>query len=225
MNELNFLLHTLSVIGLSIYLSTRGIHFLLGWIGLLAVMANLFVTKQTDLFGLTVTCSDVYAVGGMVSLNLLQEFYGRTYSKQAISLSFTFMLAFGLMGQFHLLYHPSIVDETHASFLQILSSTPRLFAASISTFWIVQRIDLALFQFFQFNYPSLSLGVRSGISISISQTIDTILFTFLGLYGMAADLGDIIIVALAIKFIVILTASPLLSLAKRIHNVRPGTAV
>jgi uncharacterized integral membrane protein (TIGR00697 family) len=225
MNELIFLFHTFSVIGLSIYLSSRGIHFLMGWIGLLAVMANLFVIKQTELFGLTVTCSDVYAVGGMVALNLLQEFHGRSWGKSAIDLSFTFLLAFGLMSQFHLFYYPSIFDQTHQSFNLILSSTPRLFAASITSFWVVQRIDLALFQIFKQRYPDLSLSIRSGISISISQIVDTVLFTFLGLYGLAADLGSIILVALAIKLLVIITASPILTLAKRIHHDRDGATV
>jgi uncharacterized integral membrane protein (TIGR00697 family) len=59
---------------------------------LLAVIANLFVLKQTVLFGLHVTCSDVYVIGSMLSLNLLQEHYGQREGQRAIWITFLAMV-------------------------------------------------------------------------------------------------------------------------------------
>ena len=76
MNEFVFFLHIFVVATFALGACRLGKEMLVAWIGLQAVLANLFVLKQMKLFWLDVTCSDVYAVGAFLSLNLLQEYYG-----------------------------------------------------------------------------------------------------------------------------------------------------
>ena len=51
-------------------------------------LANLFVVKQMSLFGFSVMCSDVYAVGAMLGLNLLQEYWGKEAAGRCVKISF-----------------------------------------------------------------------------------------------------------------------------------------
>ncbi len=87
MNESLFLLHLVLVAGFSLVSLRMGAFALTTLIALFATFANLFVVKQMTLFGMQVTCSDVFAVGSLLAINLLQEFYGK---KAAIHASLVF---------------------------------------------------------------------------------------------------------------------------------------
>ena len=154
--------------------------------------------KQTTLFGLSVTCTDAYSVGALLALNLTQQYFGKEAAKKAMHLSFATLICFSLFSMIHLLYAP-LTDD--APFIFILKSSPRITAASLATFFIVQRFDLFLFS--KLKMAALPL------SLLISQTLDTLLFSVLGLYGLVPSLFDIFMMSLAIKCIAIACMSPL----------------
>ncbi len=179
---------------------------LIAWIVLQPILANLFVLKQMTLFGWTVTCSDVYAVSCALGLNLLQEYYGKETAKRTVWLSFLLLLFFVVMASLHLLYIPSSFDTAHAAYSQILSPAPRLVAASVATFLCVQWLDVQIFGFLGKRLP---LYIRNCISLTLSQFVDTLLFTILGLYGLISELFQVFLVSFAVK----LTIALLLSLS------------
>ncbi len=216
MNEILFFAHILFVIGsVVIILRKSGCLGLTVFIALQAILANLFVIKQMTLFGFEVTCSDVFAVSGLLSLNLIQEFYGIESAKKAIWISFVCMVFFALMTQIHLNYIPSPSDQTHQAFSQIFSATPRIIFASITVFFIVQQIDIRVFSFLQKFFKESRLPLRIALALFLSQTIDTILFSYLGLYGLVASIVDIILVSLLVKFITIGASAPFTAFARR----------
>jgi queuosine precursor transporter len=215
MNETIFFLHII-FIALFTFGSLRiGKEALVTWVCVQAILANFFVIKQISLFGCTVTASDVFAVGGILGLNLLQEYFGREASKKAAWTCFYFMLFFAAMSQIHLWYAPSVFDTTHNAFETILKPAPRLLLASLFVFCIVQQLDIRFFGILKNKLHSSPFALRRLLSISLSQLIDTTLFTFLGLYGLVASLIDVLFVSFFIKVIVILSMSPLTILAKR----------
>jgi len=216
MNEFVFFAHILLVIGSVLFvLRNFGSLGLTVFVVLQSILANLFVIKQMTLFGFDVTCSDVFAIGGLLSLNLIQEFFGAEQAKKAIWISFICMVFFALMTQIHLFYIPSASDTTHAAFSQVLSATPRIITASIGVFFIVQQIDVRLFAFLQKWFKGSKLPLRLALSLLVSQTIDTVLFSFFGLYGIVSSLYDIILVSLLIKVIAIGTSAPFTALIRR----------
>jgi queuosine precursor transporter len=161
---------------------------------LMAILANLFVIQQIELGGLNATSSDAFAVGALFCLNLIQKFHGKDLAKKTVWISFLAMLFFVAVSQIHLLFHPSPLDTSRPHFDAVLSSSPRLLIASLATFFIVQWIDLYLFARFR----------RMGMTLFISQAIDTALFTFLGLYGLVGELAHIMVVSYTIKCAAIL---------------------
>lgn len=215
MNEIIFLIHTIVIFAFTLTALKLGKSALTSWVCLQALFANFFVLKQITLFGFHVTCSDVFAVGGILGLNLLQEYFGKEASKKATQACFFFMLFFVFLSKIHLLYTPSVEDTTQSAYSSLLSPAPRLFIASLFVFFIVQKIDLKLFSKLRSTFKTSSFGVRNCISLFSSQLLDTILFSFIGLYGIVSSLFDVIFISFLIKVTVILCLSPLAWLSKK----------
>ncbi len=218
MNELIFLSHIFIVIGSSLMALRLGAKGLITFIALQGVLANLFVVKQMILFSFSVTCSDVFAIGGILSLNLLQEYFGKDQARQAVKISLAALLFFVLMAQIHLSYLPASFDVTQKAFKTIFSPSMRIVFASMATFFLVQLFDVRFFSLLKGK-----LFLRVALSLFCSQLLDTILFSFLGLYGMVESVLDIILVSFFIKCLIILASSPFIAFSKRF--VRHGLPV
>ena len=200
MNTLIFLLQTALIVG-AIYGAYRlGKEALVALAVLLSILANLFVIQQIELGGWNATSSDAFAIGALCGLNLLQKAYGKEVAKKALWISFFAMVFFVGVSQLHLLYVPSKEDTSRLHFQAVLSSTPRLLLASLATFFVVQWLDITLFGLLK----RFSWRVRSVISLIISQALDTALFSFLGLYGLIAELESVMVVSYIIKCVAIL---------------------
>lgn len=215
MNELIFLGHTLLVVGFVFGALRLGKSSLIALMALQAVLANLFVVKQMSLFGFGVTCSDVFAIGSILSLNLLQEYYGKEAAQKAVNVSLLSLVFFALMSQIHLLYLPTQSDGTQGGFQAILGATPRIVLASIAVFYFVQKIDVRLYGWLKEKFEGGQLSFRMGISLLFSQLLDTILFSFAGLYGLVESLFDIILVSYLAKCLIIGCSATLVTFSKR----------
>ena len=134
MNEIIFFIHIVCIIVFAHGSLKLGREALVSWVVVQALLANLFVIKQIVLFGFNVTCGDVFAIGSILGLNLLQEHFDLNAAKKASKICFYFMIFFALVSQIHLLYIPSMHDMSQISFSTILSPAPRLLLASLATF-------------------------------------------------------------------------------------------
>ncbi len=168
---------------------------------LLALSMNLFVFKQITLFGLHVTASDALAVGYLLGLNFMQEYYGAKETRKVVGISFLAAGTFALLGQIHLAYHPSPYDlaQTHFDFL--FRPAPRIFLASLTSFLLVQLLDIQFFKFLRRKTEGSFFPFRVALCITLSQGLDTLIFSFLGLYGHVAHIWQVILFSLAAKLL------------------------
>jgi uncharacterized integral membrane protein (TIGR00697 family) len=203
MNEILFLIQTLLIIGFALGALKLGKSALTAWVSVQALIANLFVLKHISLFGFQVTASDAYAIGSLLGLNFLQEFFSKEDAYKATRICFFFMVFFAVISRLHLLYQPSESDTSQSAFIAILSPAPRLLIASMTVFFIVQQIDVRFFAFLKKIWPQGSFASRTAIALVLSQFLDTFLFSFAGLYGIAASMLDIILVSFLIKLLVV----------------------
>ena len=215
-NETLFILHIFVLVLFVLAALRQGRDTLVACFIVQVILANLFVTKQMECLGLTVTCSDVYTVGALFSLNLLQEYHGEAVAKRMIATLSLLLSFFVIMGQLHLSYQPAAADTTALAFETLLASTPRIIAASFAVTLFVQRCDIALFGWLKRRFFRLSLGVRFAIAALITQFVDTVLFTFFGLYGLLHSLFDVITMSYLIKVGVIASLAPFTALARRL---------
>ena len=230
LNELIFLSYVCVVSGASLIALALGKEALIALICLQAVLVNFFVTKQITLFGLTATASDALAVGTTLALNLLQEYYHKPAARKAIWLSFYCALFYTLISLFHLAYIPAATDASNQSFHTLLAPMPRIIIASLSVYLLVQYIDSALYAYLKNKLQTRYFIVRNYSSLAISQLLDTILFSFLGLYGINESFSnlktivDIILVSYIIKLLVIIIAVPFVRTAKSLFRLEPPTS-
>jgi len=89
MNECIFLFHIIAILVFTLLSFRLGKMALGSWLCIQVLCANLFVMKQVVLFGFHVTCSDVFAIGSILSLNLLQEYFGPKEAKKTTITAFT----------------------------------------------------------------------------------------------------------------------------------------
>ncbi len=217
-NELLFLAHVAAVAGFTLFSLALGKEALTATICIFSILSNLFVTKQITLFGLDVISTDVFAVGGILGLNMLQEFFGREIIKKTIAINFVIMMLYLAMSQFQLWYQPNAFDTMHPHFDLILSPMLRIIIASVAVYVIVQIIDAYLYATLKQIFKNRYLTGRNVTSLLFSQLIDTILFSFAALYGSVESVLHIIMVSYCIKVVVIMCNAPFIAFAHRIFS-------
>lgn len=214
-NELLFIAHVTSVCFASLFFARIGKEALISYISVLFLMANIFVIKQIDLFNFCVTSADAFIVGISFSCNLLQEFWDKESARRAIWISFASCVCYMLIAKIIVLYDPAQCDDTQIHFAHITANTIRITLASCIAYLITQFIDLQLYAMVKKAMHGKYFVARNYFSITLSQLIDTILFTFLGLYGIVANINDILVLSFSIKIIAIILITPFLFAAKR----------
>jgi queuosine precursor transporter len=219
MNELIFIFHVFAIVASCILALRLGKEALITLIVIQAILANLFITKEISLFHLCVTCTDAFAVGSGLALNLLQEYYGKVTTKKAIFISFCALIFYLVMSQFQLWYQP-ILPQSDQAYSAILSLMPRLIGASLISYLICQLIDYKVYAFLKTKLHRKFFIVRNYGSLLISQAVDTVLFSFLGLYGVVHHIWHIIFVSYLIKIITIFIATPFIQLLKNKFNTQ-----
>jgi queuosine precursor transporter len=208
--------HVSAICMLTLLALRFGKETMIAWLSILTVAMNLFVIKQITLFGLNVTASDALGVGYLLGLNLIQEFFGQKEARKCVLVSMFIALAFLVLSTVHLSYAPNVFDLSQNHFAFILKPMPRLFAASLFTFFAVQSIDLVFFSFLRRKTGGKYLTLRTITALLLSQTIDTVLFSYLGLYGLVVSVFHVVCLSLAVKIFVILFSMPYIGFSKKI---------
>lgn len=218
-NELILLIHIVCIASFLGIAQKMGQNALISFVALCMVLANLFVTKQILVGGMNATAADVLAIGSMLGLNMLQEFFTRESARQAIMITFFTSIFFALVSAIHLWYIPSPLDTMHQYFYPILSPAPALVIGSIAIYFLSQWIDYGIYGLLKKIWQSRFLIARNYVAIGLSQAIDTMLFSlFLRYLGIVTDITSLVIVSFSIKFIITLIATPLIAYASGTRN-------
>lgn len=185
-----------------------GKHALVAWGALLCVLANLFVYKQISILGFNATSSDIYAIATLLSLNLLQEGFGKEIAKKAVWINTSCLLFFLIMSHMHLMLVPSSHDYMHPAYVQLLSHTPRVVIASLTAFALTQMLNLHLYSILRNKFPKIPVQVTTCGVIIVAQAFDTVCFNMLGLYGIINAIAQVMIISFSIKMLSSLVAVP-----------------
>ena len=220
MNEILFITHSILISLCALGAALFGQTALIAFICLQMILANLFVIKPIMIFGLTATGADAFTIGAVFGFHLLQEFYGKAIVKKTIWISFGLLIFYCVMSQIHLLYVPHISDSTHIHFLALLTVMPRVAMASLASYFICQQFDCWLYERVRLLMNTRYLPVRNYLCAATSQLMDTILFSFLGLYGIISNIGQIILISYLIKLSALALTTPFILIARKLMTHR-----
>ena len=181
---------------------------------------NLLVMKQITLCGLHVTATDALAVSYLLGLNLMQEYYGSMAARAHAFMAMFICAGFTLLCILHNMYIPNNFDVTSDAYRLLLSNMPRMILASAISFFVIQMIDIKFFQMLRSRTNGRWLTFRMAISLIMSQIIDTVLFSYLALYGIMHSLNHVIVISLSFKILVVFLSMPFVALCKKIVPLR-----
>jgi queuosine precursor transporter len=219
MNELIFIVHTVIIAAFALGALALGQAALVAFVCICCILANLFVVKQITLFCLTATCADAFTVGATIGLNMLQEYFGKKITKKTIWINFFLLIFYAIVSQIHLIYIPHTADTMHLHFMPLLGFMPRIVIASFSVYWISQMTDYYLYGFLKKTLKDRYIIFRNYASIAFCQLLDTILFSFLGLYGIIDNIWEVIIISYVIKLASIIIATPFVGMSRKIYKM------
>jgi len=216
MNHLIFIAHVMIISGCTLFFGWLGKSALISYISLLFVLTNLFVIKQINILDFSVTSADAYIIGVSFGINLIQEVWGKKSAQKAIFISFACSFLYLIMGYFQIWYLPAPHDTSHEHFMYLMNHTLRIIIASFISYLIVQYVDTTMYGYLKKTSNGKYFIIRNYISMFSSQLFDTIIFSYLGLYGIVHNINHIMVVSYIIKIAAILLSTPFIYYAKKV---------
>ena len=214
-NELIFLLMILFVLFCTLFAFRMGKYWLYGFIAFNIILANIFVTKQFVIFGITATGGNITYGSIFLATDLLCEHYSRKDGRCAVFLGFFAAIFYLITSQFIILLKPAEFDMVHSSMRTIFSFAPRIVLASLIAYLISQMHDIWFFHFLKEKTKGKMLWFRNNVSTWVSQLIDSIIFSmiaFLGIFPINIVL-QIIISTYLLKVLVAAIDTPFIYLS------------
>jgi uncharacterized integral membrane protein (TIGR00697 family) len=217
MNELLWIGFAIINFGLVIFIyQFFGKTGLFAWITLAIILANIQVTKNIELFGLTATLGNIMYGTIFLITDSINELFGVKEARKAVLLGFFVAITTLIIMQTALLFTPTVWDEGHDALAYTFGLLPRIALGSILAYLASQWFDVQFYDFLKrINQP---LWIRNNGSTIVSQLIDTLIFVpiaFIGLYEVPILL-EIAFTTYFIKVLVAFLDTPFIYLIKKI---------
>lgn len=181
MNEIIFILFSLFLMSLNLFALKGGKHTLTLLIVVYTITMNIFVLKQFNLFGLAVTGGNALYGALFLATDLLSEHFGKKDAKRSVYLGFFTMVTFVILMQVLLLFETNEYDYAEGSLRTLFTVTPRIVIGSLLAYFVSQNIDIYIYEWIKKRTRGKHLWLRNNGSTMISQLIDTLIFTSVGL--------------------------------------------
>lgn len=164
---------------------------LLAAIVLSILLANLQGPKLTIILGMQTSLGVIFYSSIFFATDLLSEKYGRHEANRAVLIGFCVSIIIVVMLSLGLLFQPSdrpgsavFSNDVHEAFETILDFTPRFVFGSLLAYLVSQSFDVWLFHKIKERTQGRHLWLRNNLSTMASQTIDTLLYSFVVWWGV-----------------------------------------
>ncbi len=214
-NHVLFLAVTAILCLLNFALARLGADYLKAFFVVQGIIANIFIVKEVVLFGMTVTSTDPFIIGMLLSLNLLQEKFGSEQAMRTIYLFFSMTLIVPIVTTMLLFMQPAPTDLMQQHLVAIFGLVPRIMISSLVVGFFTMQLDRYLYSLLG-KYFGKRLWIKNLLASSISQLFDTILFSYLALFGVISDLYSMMLFSYAVKLLAIIFSFPFIMM----HNLQ-----
>lgn len=197
-----------------------GLPWLIALIAVQTVIMNIFVLKMMNIFALEITGGNVLYASIFLGTDMICEHYGEDKARQAVWIGFFGAVFFIIMSQFIIWYTPSGLENSmflHETLTTIFQSTPRIVLASMGGYLLSQNLDIYIYTRIKKITGERFLWLRNNGSTLVSQLVDSIFFTFVGLYGIVANpenVWQIILFTYIVKVLIAIIDTPFIYLSK-----------
>ncbi len=209
-----FLLHALVALSFVMLCFRLGKGWVISYVGIAVVLMNLVVMKQATLFGLDATIGNVLYASIFFATDLVSEHYGKKEAFKAVRIGFLAGIFAVIMLQFALRYVPNDFDFAQGAFETLFTVVPRIVGASLLSYLVTQHLDVWIFHKIKKATKGKYLWLRNIGSTTLSQFVDSFLFTYVAFYGVFESLLPIAIFTFVIKVVVAGLDTPFMYLSK-----------
>lgn len=188
--------------------------------GINMALVSTFAPKLFEVFGLVSNAGNIFYGSLFLAANILNELYTKEDVRAAVWLAFACNMIFITMGQFVLRFDGALGDAVVNEAVNVLfSQTGRVAIASIIAFLIVQHGNAWLYAALKAR-TGRHLWLRHGISVTLSQFFDSVIFFALAFYALVPGmfLFEAIVAGFILKALIGIAATPLLYAARGIRR-------
>ena len=188
-----------------------------------SIFLNIFVLKQFSLFGFMTAGGNAMYGAIFLLTDLVNEHYGAKEARKAVFIGFFSLLIFVIFSQVLLKFTPNEYDFAHGHLETLFSLMPRILVGSLAAYLVAQLLDITIYNKIKKWTNNKYLFLRNNISTLVSQFIDTIVFTAVGMTAFSflpfegifqpEQFWEVVLVAYVIKIGVSLLDTPFMYLS------------
>ncbi len=223
MNELVFIGIAIFALSLSLVAFRLGKIYIFALIAIYSLTMNIFVLKQFTIFGFMAGGGNALYGAIFLLTDLLSEHYEKKDAFKAVILGFFTIIVFVILTQSLLLYVPNNYDFAHEHLSALFSLIPRILFGSLFAYIIAQSLDVFIYDKIKIWTNGKYLFLRNNGSTLISQFVDTVLFTAIGMTNFSflpfdgvfqpSQFWEIVLLTYFLKVIVALIDTPFIYLS------------
>lgn len=225
MNEVLLLVEILFAFSaLLLFFKLFGKYGVFAWVGMIGILAEIFVSKQFDFFGMQITEGNVEFASLFLATDILSECYDEKESKKAVNIMIVSVLFFVVLSQIVIGFIPNDLDYVNDSMSLLFSQSPRICLSSLFMLFVSNRFDVWLFNKLKRKFGDRMLWLRNNVSTIICNCLENYFFMFLAFYRnpvTSMTVQEIFIVGSTTSLIEALIAvcdTPFLYLARKISK-------
>lgn len=185
-----------------------------------AILSNIQVCKNVDIFGLSTTVGNVLYAASFLVTDILSEKYGKKAAKKAVYIGIFTTVIFLIGTQALLKFVPNSTDIMNGPMTELFGFVPRVAIGSIVGYICSQTIDVSLYHLIwkKTGDNQKMLWLRNCGSTLTSQAVDTVVFTFIAFWGVYEKpvFVSILLTTYLFKAIVALCDTPFVYLARKL---------
>lgn len=190
------------------------------WMAVGVILANIEVMKTVKVFGMVTALGNVIYSSLFLTTDILTENYSKKEAQKAVWLGFFVLISVTILMQITLNFVPDESDFLSEHITALFVLLPRITIASLTAYLISQTLDVTVFSKLKRLHERRLLWFRNNVSTSVSQFIDTSIFTliaFTGIFSWSIML-QIFITSMIMKVVVSFCDTPFIYWARSLYD-------
>ena len=186
------------------------------WMALAVVFANIQVSKQVDVAGISTALGNVMFASTYLTTDILNEKYSDKAGRNAVKIAAGALVAYIIFALFTQVFSPNSYDVVHPGMKLIFAMSVRITTASGLMFVLSNWVDVLLYNKLKDKMNGRHMWFRNNVSTILCNCAENFAFSILAFIG-TYPLGYCLEVAVAgsvIEMVISACDTPFLYLAK-----------
>lgn len=215
MNEILFIAITVLALAIILLAFRLGTHCLVGVVVAYLLVANLFASKLTTVFGVTSSLAIPIYAAIFLATDATAEHHGKGAAYRLVWIGFLTQGILVVFSQLAAAASTISVPDVQAAanaLSTIFSFVPRIVLGSFVAYIVSQNFDILFYHRLKESFQGRRLWLRNCVSTSVSQGLDTLIFLLIAFWGKVPEFWTFVFFVWLVKVGVALADTPFIYL-------------